>query len=55
VEQMLAILDNKNPVREEQDKWLWKEGETTSFSVKSAYKLLNDEVGGEDKPLIDNT
>lgn len=46
-------MDNKNLKKKEQDEWIWKEEELTIFSVKSAYKILKDEVVGEDKALYE--
>jgi len=31
---------------EKDDKWEWKEGETSNYTIKSAYRILKGEVEG---------
>jgi len=43
VSQLLETISNRKIESEIGDKWVWKDSETTLFSVKSAYGLLKGE------------
>ena len=50
---LLQVLDNKRLIREGEntiDKWLWRDVESTDFSVKAAYNIL---LGEESKVIGD--
>ena len=48
VSQLLEMISNKRPELETIDIWVWKDSETTTFLVKSAYELLKGDEGEED-------
>ncbi|XP_068477289.1 uncharacterized protein [Phaseolus vulgaris] len=48
VSQLLETISNRRIESEIGDKWVWKDRETTGFSVKYAYALLVGEGGEED-------
>jgi len=51
VSQLLETISSKRLQSEIGDKWIWKDSETTVFSVKFAYGLLKGEKGEEDSRL----
>jgi len=46
---MKHLLENKCPMRQSKDSWVWKEGEKLKYSVKSAYRILRSELRGEER------
>ena len=46
--QLLEMISNKRLEMETVDKWVWKDSESTKFSVKSAYGFLRGEGSEED-------
>jgi len=34
-----------------EDRWVWKDSDTTEYTVKSAYNILKDEKQGEGAPM----
>jgi len=51
VRQLLETISNRRIESEIGDKWIWKDSETTIFSVKFVYGLLKGEGGEEDSRL----
>jgi len=49
----LCIFLGEQRIRaDKKDTWVWKDEETTVYTVKSAYKMLKEEVQVDDKDLF---
>ena len=44
---LLQLLGEKSVNMDNEDTWVWKDGETMVFTIKSAYKILKEDVQGE--------
>jgi len=46
-------MDEKSLKVDKANKWVWKESETKDFTVKSTYRILKEEVQGDDVAMYD--
>jgi len=45
--EMERLMGSKSINEEKKDQWVWKDSETTKYTVKSVYNTLKDEEQGE--------
>jgi len=50
-QQLMQVLGDQRVKLEKEDSWVWKDKWSAVFAVKSAYKILNDDVHGIEREL----
>ena len=51
VSQLLGVVQFSSPSLDFRDKWIWKDGGNTDYSVNSAYGFLKGSVEGDSSSL----
>lgn len=43
---LMDQLEGKGLIKEGEDRWLWKEGESSKYTIKSAYSTIRKAING---------
>jgi len=55
IEEVLQQIKGCTLLRHKDDEWVWKGEETQEYTVKYAYKMLQNSTRGEDKVFLENS
>jgi len=48
----MQILGEQMVKMDKEDSWFWKDKESVVFTVKSAYKIIKEDVQGAERELL---